>query len=44
MSGATVTGNAVTSMMHYWFGPHGYQELLTQLRERPPERPVEGSG
>ena len=44
MSGATVTGNAVTSMMHYWFGPHGYQELLTQLRERPPEKPVEGSG
>ena len=44
MSGATVTGNAVTGMMHYWFGPHGYQELLAQLRERPPERPVEGSG
>jgi len=44
MSGATVTGNAVTSMMHYWFGPHGYQELLAQLRERPPARPVEGSG
>ena len=44
MSGATVTGKAVTSLMHYWFGPHGYQELLAQLRERPPERPVEGSG
>jgi Na+-transporting NADH:ubiquinone oxidoreductase subunit C len=44
LTGATVTGNAVTSLMHYWFGPHGYQEFLIYLRERPPERPAEGPG
>jgi Na+-transporting NADH:ubiquinone oxidoreductase subunit C len=41
ITGATVTGKAVTSLMHYWFGPHGYQKFLTALREQPPERPVE---
>jgi Na+-transporting NADH:ubiquinone oxidoreductase subunit C len=44
MSGATVTGNAVTGMMHYWFGPHGYKEFLATLREQPPERPSGDSG
>ena len=44
LTGATVTGNAVTSLMHYWFGPHGYQDFLMHLREQPPERPAEGSG
>lgn len=43
LTGATVTGNAVTSLMHYWFGPHGYQAFLSQLREQPPRRPVGGS-
>jgi Na+-transporting NADH:ubiquinone oxidoreductase subunit C len=43
LTGATVTGNAVTGMMHYWFGPHGYQGFLAALREQPPVRP-EGSG
>jgi Na+-transporting NADH:ubiquinone oxidoreductase subunit C len=33
LTGATVTGNAVTNMMHYWFGPHGYQDFLAQLRD-----------
>jgi Na+-transporting NADH:ubiquinone oxidoreductase subunit C len=41
LTGATVTGNSVTSLMHYWFGPHGYQPFLLTLREQPPERPVE---
>jgi Na+-transporting NADH:ubiquinone oxidoreductase subunit C len=41
LTGATITGNAVTNMMHYWFGPHGYQEFLLALREQPPERPAE---
>lgn len=41
LTGATVTGNAVTSMMHYWFGPHGYQPFLLALREEPPQRPSE---
>jgi Na+-transporting NADH:ubiquinone oxidoreductase subunit C len=44
LTGATVTGNAVTNMMHYWFGPHGYQEFLADLREQPPAQPVEGPG
>jgi len=44
LTGATVTGNAVTGMVHYWFGPHGYQPFLEQLREQPPERQAEDSG
>ena len=44
LSGATVTANAVTGLIHYWFGPHGYQEFLRYLREHPPAAPVEGSG
>jgi len=41
LTGATVTGNSVTSLMHYWFGPHGYQPFLLALREQPPEKPAE---
>ena len=41
LTGATVTGNAVTGMVHYWFGPHGYRDFLLALREQPPQRPVE---
>ena len=41
LTGATVTANAVTSMMHYWFGPHGYQSFLQGAREQPPEKPAE---
>lgn len=41
LTGATVTANAVTSMMHYWFGPHGYQPFLLAMREKPPEKPAE---
>jgi Na+-transporting NADH:ubiquinone oxidoreductase subunit C len=40
LTGATVTGNAVTGLVHYWFGPHGYRDFLLALREQPPERPV----
>ena len=36
LSGATVTGNAVTAMMQYWFGPHGFGPLLDKLRANPP--------
>ena len=43
LTGATVTGDAVTSLVHYWFGPHGYQAFLAQLREQPPARPGQGS-
>ena len=36
LTGATVTADAVTALVHYWLGPHGYQPLLDQLREQPP--------
>jgi len=36
LTGATVTADAVTALVHYWLGPHGYQLLLDQLREQPP--------
>jgi Na+-transporting NADH:ubiquinone oxidoreductase subunit C len=42
LTGATVTGDAVTSLVHYWFGPHGYQAFLAQLREQPPAQPGQG--
>jgi len=42
LTGATVTGDAVTSMVHYWFGPHGYRDFLLALRENPTVRPSEG--
>jgi Na+-transporting NADH:ubiquinone oxidoreductase subunit C len=41
LTGATVTGNAVTALIRYWFGPHGYDEFLDRLRENPPT-PAEG--
>jgi len=47
LSGATVTADAVTRLVHYWLGPHGYQPLLGQLREQAPVQsdpaPVEDS-
>jgi len=41
LTGATVTGNAVTNLVRYWFGPHGYQPFLKQLQTHPPVRPSE---
>ncbi len=38
LTGATITGDAVTSLVHYWLGPHGFQPLLNQLREQPPSQ------
>lgn len=43
ITGATVTANAVTALMRYWFGPHGYGPLLENMRERPPARPASGA-
>ena len=40
LTGATVTANAVTALVRYWFGPNGYGPLLAQLREHPPQRPA----
>jgi Na+-transporting NADH:ubiquinone oxidoreductase subunit C len=34
LTGATVTADAVTGMIHYWFGPHGYRDFLDSLREQ----------
>ncbi len=39
LTGATVTANAVTQLVHYWFGPHGYRDFLAALREMPPTEP-----
>ncbi len=39
LSGATVTANGVTALVSYWFGAHGFQPFLAQLRETPPTRP-----
>lgn len=38
LTGATVTGTGVTNLVRYWFGPHGYGPLLTNIKENPPER------
>lgn len=38
ISGATVTGNAVTRLVEYWFGPHGYAPFLDNLRNETPGR------
>lgn len=33
LSGATITGNGVTSSMNYWFGEHGYQKVLETVAQ-----------
>ena len=38
LTGATVTGDAVTGMIRYWFGPHGYSAFLERLKADPPVR------
>jgi len=39
LTGATVTADAVTHMMRFWFGPWGYLPVLQWLREQPPQPP-----
>lgn len=34
LTGATVTADAVTNIIRYWFGPHGYQDFLDALRQQ----------
>jgi Na+-transporting NADH:ubiquinone oxidoreductase subunit C len=34
LTGATVTADAVTGLMRYWFGPHGYQPFLERLHDQ----------
>ncbi|MGI9508394.1 MAG: Na(+)-translocating NADH-quinone reductase subunit C [Geminicoccaceae bacterium] len=38
LTGATITAGAVTNLVRYWFGPHGYGPLLAKISEKPPER------
>jgi Na+-transporting NADH:ubiquinone oxidoreductase subunit C len=44
LTGATITANAVTALMQYWFGPHGYGPLLQRMREQPPKQPSTTAG
>lgn len=36
LTGATITGTAVTNLVRFWFGPDGYGPLLARLSEEPP--------
>ena len=36
LSGASVTANGVNGLVGYWFGDHGFQPFLQQLRSTPP--------
>ena len=44
LTGASVTGDSVTRIIAYWFGPHGYQPFLDALDSKQPERVVARSG
>ncbi|MFC1796022.1 Na(+)-translocating NADH-quinone reductase subunit C [Pseudomonadota bacterium] len=44
LTGATVTADAVTGLVQYWFGPHGFQPFLESLREERTDRPIHGEG
>ncbi len=44
LSGATVTAGGVTNLVHYWFGAHGFQPFLTNLRNTPPANPADNRG
>lgn len=38
LSGATITANAVTALVRFWFGEQGYGPLLQNLADNPPVR------
>jgi len=44
ITGATVTGDAVTRLMRYWFGPYGYGPFLERIRKQPPRDPRQKEG
>jgi len=46
LSGATVTSDAVTKIITYWFGPHGYKPFLDKLISQPPAKaaPTKANG
>lgn len=33
LTGATVTADAVTDLVHHWFGPRGYQPFITHMND-----------
>ena len=33
LSGATLTSNGVTNMLHYWFGEHGFGPFISNLNQ-----------
>ncbi|MBT8057964.1 MAG: FMN-binding protein, partial [Gammaproteobacteria bacterium] len=43
LTGATVTAEAVTGLVHFWFGPQSFGGVLEEWRENPPQPPAEGS-
>lgn len=44
ISGATVTGNAVSRLVAYWFGPDGYGPFIDNLRANPPAMRIAEAG
>jgi Na+-transporting NADH:ubiquinone oxidoreductase subunit C len=44
LTGATVTGSAVTQLMGYWFGSNGYEKFLGDIQTRPPTRVAAQTG
>jgi Na+-transporting NADH:ubiquinone oxidoreductase subunit C len=44
MTGATITGDAVTRLIRFWFGPRGYGPFLKKLETQPLERQKPGAG
>jgi Na+-transporting NADH:ubiquinone oxidoreductase subunit C len=44
LTGATITANAVTALVRYWFGPNGYGPLLERMRQEPPQKPASMAG
>jgi len=43
LTGATITANAVTAMIKYWFGPNGYGPLLERMREQGVRKAADGA-
>ena len=33
MSGATITSNGVTNMLHFWLGEHGFGPYLAEYKK-----------
>jgi len=42
MTGATVTGDAVTRLIRFWFGPDGFGRFIEQMKVSPPARVAAG--